>query len=361
MKGLLLAGGHGTRLRPLTFTGNKHMIPVANQPMLFYGLEHLARAGIREVAIILGPMHEGVQEAVGDGEKFGLSVTYIRQGDPKGLAHAVLCARDFLGDDPFVMYLGDNLLQEGVRNFVERFSKGDVDAVVGVIPVARPSSYGVVELGQDGRIVSIAEKPTEPRSNLALIGVYLFSPRIHPIIERLQPSPRNELEITEAIWKLHESGAAIAVRHVNGWWKDTGRPADLLEANALVLGGLPPTETVNGGFVSLKAKITGAVRIGAGSVISPETHLEGPVVIGGNVSIGPSVRLGPNASVGDHCRLGRGATVQDSILMEGVCIEGPVSVSNSIIGRGTKVTSGRADRDRVSISLVAGDATQLCF
>lgn len=221
MKGLLLAGGYGTRLRPLTFTGNKHMIPIANQPMLFYGLRHLAAVGIADVAVVLGPLHEGISEAIGDGSSFGLRVRYIHQGEPKGLAHAVLCAREFLGDDPFVMYLGDNLLQDGARPLVERFDRDHPDAVIGVTPVQNPSSYGVVEL-EGNRIVSIREKPPNPRSNLALIGVYLFTPSIHPIIETLEPSARGELEITEAIWKMHEQGRHLAVQRVQGWWKDTG-------------------------------------------------------------------------------------------------------------------------------------------
>ncbi|HLY77550.1 MAG TPA: sugar phosphate nucleotidyltransferase, partial [Thermoplasmata archaeon] len=240
MKGLLLAGGHGTRLRPLTFTGNKHMIPIANQPILFYGLKHLAQAGIREVGIVLGPLHEGIREAIGNGEAFGLRVTYIHQGDPKGLAHAVLCAREFLGDDPFVMYLGDNLLQEGVTEFIRIFEREHPAAVVGVTTVEAPEHYGIVEL-EGAEIRSIEEKPSKPKSNQALIGVYLFGPAIHPIIAALTPSGRGELEITEAIWRLHEAGGRVIPHAVSGWWKDTGRPEDLLAANSLVLQSLPST------------------------------------------------------------------------------------------------------------------------
>jgi len=359
MKGLLLAGGYGTRLRPLTFTGNKHMIPIANEPMLFYGLHHLAQGGITEVAIILGPLHEGIEEAVGRGDSFGLHVTYIHQGDPKGLAHAVLCARDFLGNDPFVMYLGDNLLQEGVRPIIKRFREGGADAVVGVTPVPHPSSYGVVEMDGE-RIVSIAEKPAVPKSNLALVGVYLFTPRIHPIIERLQPSRRNELEITDAIWKLHEDGGIVAVRQVEGWWKDTGRPEDLLEANDLVLRHMAASEFVNLGTVDDGATVVGPVRIGRESFVHATARIEGPVVIGDGVRVEADTHVGPGVSVGSGCTLGRLGSIRRSILMEGTLVEGPISLTNSIVGRDAKIRSDHQS-PRVEVTCVLGDSTQLRF
>jgi glucose-1-phosphate thymidylyltransferase len=355
MKGLLLAGGHGTRLRPLTFTGNKHMIPIANEPMVFYGLHHLAEGGIREVGIILGPLHEGLEEAIGDGRSFGLRVTYIHQGEPKGLAHAVLCAREFLADDPFVMYLGDNLLQEGTRGFVSQFNDGALDAVIGVTRVRNPSSYGVVEMDGD-RIVSIVEKPPTPRSNLALIGVYLFSPLIHPIIEKLTPSGRGELEITDAIWKLHEAGKRIAVRHVEGWWKDTGRPEDLLEANDRVLETLPPDHFELAGTVAKGAQLVGSVRLGRGSFVGPSARIEGPTVIGNDVRIEGSARIGPRTAIGDRCVV-RGSAVQRAIVMEGSEIDGAVEISDSILGRTTRIHAERGVNIR--ISCVLGDSTQL--
>jgi len=356
MKGLLLAGGHGTRLRPLTFTGNKHMIPIANQPMLFYGLRHLAEGGIKEVGIILGPLHEGIEEAVGDGSSFGLRVTYIHQGDPKGLAHAVLCAHDFLQDEPFVMYLGDNLLQEGTRSFIKQFQETGCDAVVGVTPVSNPSSYGVAEMEGD-KLVSIVEKPTAPRSNLALIGVYVFSPRIHPIVEKLKPSRRGELEITDAIWKLHEERHAVTVRRVDGWWKDTGRPEDLLEANDLVLNTSVPGGFVNLGTVSNAASLQGPVHIGRGSFVSSSAKIEGPTVIGNDVRIEAGARLGPNASIGNQCTIGRHASVRRSILMEETVVEGPVGLINSIVGRQATIRSGGSKH--IEISCILGDSARL--
>ena len=355
MKGLVLAGGFGTRLRPLTFTGNKHMIPIANEPMLFYGLRHIAAAGIAEVAIVVGPLHEGIREAVGDGSPFGLKVTYIHQGDPKGLAHAVLCAREFLANEPFVMYLGDNLLQEGVLPFVKRFQNDGVDAVIGVTPVPNPTSYGVVEMDGE-RIVSIAEKPAAPRSNLALIGVYLFSPAIHPIIRALKPSGRGELEITDAIWKLHQLGRSVAVRRVDGWWKDTGKPEDLLEANDLVLRTLPAAHFVRSGTVAEGAQLTGPVRLGPGSFIGPTARVEGPVVIGSDVRIDGDAHVGPLTAVGDRCRI-YGSTVRRAVVMEATEIHGPVELVDSIVGRNAKIHVGSANAVRLSCTL--GDSTQL--
>jgi glucose-1-phosphate thymidylyltransferase len=355
MKGLLLAGGHGTRLRPLTFTGNKHMVPIANEPMLFYGLRQLAAAGIRDVAIILGPIHEGIPEAVGDGSSFGLRVTYITQGEPKGLAHAVLCARDFLGQDPFVMYLGDNLLQDGARPLVDRFRVAPSDAVIGVTPVQNPSSYGVVELVGD-RIVSIIEKPPNPRSNLALIGVYLFTPKIHDIIRELKPSARGELEITEAIWKLHEQGGNLEVQRVSGWWKDTGRPSDLLEANDLVLRTRPSGHFRIEGDVATGADVKGNVTLGHGSSIAAGATVQGPVIIGSGVRIEAGSRIGPATAIGDHCVIG-GSSIRNAIIMQSTVIEGPFEVTASIVGQFARL---RAREDRgVRLSCVLGDSSQI--
>jgi glucose-1-phosphate thymidylyltransferase len=355
LKGLLLAGGHGTRLRPLTHTGNKHMIPIANEPMLYYGLRNLAEVGIRDVAIVLGPLHEGIPESVGDGRAFGLRVTYVHQGDPKGLAHAVMCARDFLGDDPFVMYLGDNLLQAGAKPLVRRFLSEPVDAVIGVTPVLHPSHYGVVEL-DGGKIVSILEKPANPRSNLALIGVYLFTPGIHSIIEELKPSARGELEITEAIWNLHGCGRKLAVEQVEGWWKDTGRPEDLLEANQRILSTLPREHFSIVGTVEGGAEISGMIRLGAGSVVGSGVRIQGPVVIGNGTRIEGSSHVGPGTAIGSNCRI-RGSSIQRTILMDGARVEGPMELSDSIVGRFAQLQA--AEGRHVQLSCVLGDSTRI--
>jgi glucose-1-phosphate thymidylyltransferase len=357
MRGLLLAGGYGTRLRPLTFTGNKHMIPIANEPMLFYGLRHLAAVGITDVAVILGPLHEGIPDAIGDGHAFGLRVTYIHQGEPKGLAHAVLCAQEFLGDQPFVMYLGDNLLQDGARPLVERFVADSPDAVIGVTPVQNPSSYGVVELDGD-RIVSIMEKPPNPKSNLALIGVYLFTPKIHPIIAGLTPSARGELEITEAIWRLHRAGGRLAVQRVQGWWKDTGRPEDLLEANQKVLYHMRAEQFPVEGTVAAGATISGRVGLGPGSFVGPGAHVEGPTVIGSETRIESGAYVGPGTAVGNRCVV-RQSSVHRCILMDSCEVEGPIELADSILGRFARIRTSQ--EHSIRLTCILGDSTQLRF
>jgi glucose-1-phosphate thymidylyltransferase len=355
VKGLILAGGHGTRLRPLTFSGNKHMLPIANQPILFYGLHHFSAAGIRDVGVILGPIREGIREAVGDGSALGLNVTYIEQGEPKGLAHAVLCAREFLGEDPFVMYLGDNLLLAGVGKFIELYDAHHPDAVVGMTPVADPRQYGIIEM--DGiRIASIEEKPAHPRSNLALIGVYLFSPAIHAVIDRLKPSARGELEITEAIWELVRSGHTVISRRVDGWWKDTGRPDDLLEANELVLRTMPPPGPPPAGTIAPGAVVTGMVRIGAGSSIDANSEIHGPAILGSNVRILAGTRVGPGTAVGDGVILGN-VNIRRSIVMEGSRIEGPIRLVDSLIGRNVDIHADlEPDRD---VKVTLGDSARV--
>ena len=357
MKGLLLAGGHGTRLRPLTFTGNKHMIPIANQPMLFYGIRHLAEAGIRDIGVVLGPFREGIEEAVGDGASFGVQVSYIHQGPPRGLADAVRCAKPFLRDDPFVMYLGDNLLEQGARPLVDAYEAETPDAVIGVTPVSDPSRFGVVQMN-NGQIVSVVEKPKVSQSNLALIGVYLFTRSIHPIIDSLVPSARGELEITEAIWNLHRSGHKVKVERVRGWWKDTGRPEDLLEANEMVLRSRPPEWFVRLGTVSPSAELTGSVAVGAGSVVGPQCRISGPAILGQNVELSGGAAVGPCTALGDQVVMD-GASVSRSIVLEGARLEGPLHLVNSIVGRGAAI---RADGARTSeMVCILGDATQVRF
>lgn len=328
MKGLLLAGGHGTRLRPLTYTGNKHMLPIANKPMLLYGLEHLRNAGITDIGIILGPIKEGVVETIGDGSGFGVNVTYIEQPDPLGLAHAVKVSESFIGGDSFVMYLGDNLLRQGVADFVHVFNEKKLDCVVGVSPVQNPSSFGIAELDSNGRIVRLVEKPKEPKSNLALIGVYVFGNSIFDAVARIKPSWRNELEITDAIQALLTSGKNVEAERVTGWWKDTGKSEDLLEANQLVLmdlkGNLERTMTEG-------SEITGNVFLGKGSKMLSNSKIRGPVTIGTNCVIGPDVFIGPYTSIGDDCTINN-SEIENSIVMKGCKIESGNRIVDSLIG-----------------------------
>jgi len=355
VKGLLLAGGHGTRLRPLTSTGNKHMIPIANQPILFYGLKQLARVGVIEVGIVLGPLREGIREAVGTGESLGLKVTYIEQGPPRGLADAVRCAREFLGGEHFVMYLGDNILENGLEPFIELSRREHADAVVGVTPVADPHRYGIVEMDGD-RIVSIEEKPRNPRSNLALVGVYVFSPKVHEVIEHLPLSNRGELEITDAIRTMNSAGLRVAALRVFGWWKDTGAPEDLLEANDLVLNSLPPAAFVRSGKVHEGATVSGNVALGVGSVVESGASVLGPAVIGRDARIGPGSLVGPGVAIGNQVEL-VGCSVRRTIILDGARVVGSVGICDSLIGRNSDVR-GHHTRDRET-SLIIGDGSRV--
>src|SRR5579884_1292719 len=235
LKGLILSGGKGTRLRPITHTSAKQLVPVANKPVLFYGIEAMAQAGITEVGIIIAPeTGEEIRKAAGDGSRFGVRLTYIVQDEPAGLAHAVLTAERFLGDSPFVMYLGDNLLQGGIDDLVAAFRDHQPDALILLTPVPDPEQYGVAELS-DGAVVRLVEKPAEPRTDLALVGVYMFTPVVHEAAKAIEPSARGELEITDAIQRLVDEGRRDEPHIVRGWWKDTGRLEDMLAANRLVL------------------------------------------------------------------------------------------------------------------------------
>src|SRR3954453_11940866 len=257
LKGLILSGGKGTRLRPITYTSAKQLVPVANKPVLFYGIEAMAEAGIREVGIIVAPETGGeIREVVGDGERFGLEITYIDQHAPLGLAHAVLTAEEFLGDSSFVMYLGDNLLKDGITDLVETFKQGEPDALILLTHVPDPEHYGVAELDGD-RVKRLVEKPKDPPSDLALVGVYMFTPAIFEAARAIEPSARGELEITDAIQQMVDRGLRVDPHIVHGWWKDTGQVQDMLEANQLILDDLP--KRVDGELVD--SRVEGRVVI----------------------------------------------------------------------------------------------------
>src|SRR5512140_3298260 len=280
MKGLILSGGKGTRLRPLTYTSAKQLVPVANKPVLFYGLEAMADAGIRQVGIVVGDTAAEIRAAVGDGSRWGLEVTYIEQDAPRGLAHAVLVSEPYLGHEPFVMYLGDNLLNKGIRPFVEQFVASRPAALILLTRVPDPQMFGVAEL-RDGQVVRLVEKPKEPRSDLALVGVYMFGPEIFESVKRIRPSARNELEITDAIQDLVDHGLQVRPHIVDGWWKDTGKLEDKLEANRLILDTL--SRRIDG-TVDAVSRVEGKVVIEAGAVIE-RSVVRGPAIIGARARI----------------------------------------------------------------------------
>jgi glucose-1-phosphate thymidylyltransferase len=346
MKGLILSGGKGTRLRPITHTSAKQLIPVANKPILFYSLEAMQEAGIKEVGIVVGDTWKEIKESVGDGNKWNLNITYIHQEAPLGLAHAVMISQDFLGKEPFVMYLGDNILKEGIKRFVNEFERDLPDAQIFVAEVTNPQDFGVVVI-KDNRITKLIEKPKKPPSNLALVGVYIFTSQIFEAVKNLKPSWRGEYEITDAInWLLNKKYKVNHLR-VKGWWKDTGRPEDLLEANRILLEDI--TREIKGKVVN--SSIKGRVIIEENSTIE-NSHIRGPVVIGKNCIIKESY-IGPFTSINNKCEVIK-TELEDCIIMEGsriLDING--RIEESIIGK--EVLIKRNDSKRTVKKFVLGD------
>ncbi len=352
LKGLILSGGKGTRLRPITHTSAKQLVPVANKPVLFYGIEAMAAAGIREVGIVIGPETGGeIRAAAGDGERFGVSITYIEQEAPLGLAHAVLTAEAFLGDSPFVMYLGDNLLRDGITDLVNAFRAEGPDALILLTPVPDPHNYGVAELDGDRRIARLVEKPPEPRSDLALVGVYMFSPQIFEAARAIEPSGRGELEITDAIQHLVDGAKRVEPHIVQGWWKDTGRLDDMLEANRLVLDTIE--SRVEGTMV--ESHTHGRVIVEPGARLERST-VRGPAIIGAGAKL-TDCYIGPYTAVGPGCVIDR-AEVEHSILLEGSAVEGlDGRMESSLLGRNVRV--GRSVGQPRAFRLMVGDNSEI--
>jgi len=352
LKGLILSGGKGTRLRPLTYTSAKQLIPVANKPILFYGLEFMKEAGIENIGIVVGDTRNEIKANVGDGSRWGVKVTYIEQDAPLGLAHAVKISRDFLGDERFCMYLGDNLLKNGIKRIVDEYSRHEDHAMILLTEVDDPRQFGVAELKPDGSVKKLVEKPKEPRSNLALVGVYLFDSNIFTAVNAIKPSWRNELEITDAIQYLLDEGYQVTPSIVDGWWKDTGKLEDLLEANRLVLEDLKKSVK---GEIAPSSTVAGAVEIGTGSRIV-DSRLEGPIIIGKDVSIEDAF-IGPNTSIGDKCFI-RKAQVENSILLEGTRITDiGLKLIDSLTGRRVTIIKGAQKPE--SMSLMLGDTSSI--
>jgi len=331
MKGLILSGGRGTRLRPLTYTSAKQLVPVANKPVLFYGIEALAAAGIREIGIVVGDTQTEIRAAVGDGSAWGVSVTYIEQDAPRGLAHAVLISEPFIGDEPFVMYLGDNLLNKGITNFVEEFVREKPAAQILLARVPDPQMFGVAELSE-GRVVRLVEKPAEPKSDLALVGVYMFSAAVFEAVKSIRPSFRNELEITDAIQHLIDRGLEVRPHIVDGWWKDTGKLEDMLEANRLILDTIQRRVD---GSVDAESRVEGKVIVEAGAVIE-NSVVRGPVVIGARARI-VNAYVGPFTSIMSDAEV-RDSEIEHSIVLEGSSISNLAArIEDSLIGKNVRI------------------------
>jgi glucose-1-phosphate thymidylyltransferase len=331
MKGLILSGGRGTRLRPLTYTSAKQLVPVANKPVLFYAIESLAAAGIRDIGIVVGDTQSEIRAAVGDGSAWGVTITYIEQDAPRGLAHAVLISEPFIGHDSFVMYLGDNLLNKGITRFVDEFVRERPAAQILLARVPDPQMFGVAELN-DGRVVGLVEKPAVPKSDLALVGVYMFSAAVFDAVKSIKPSFRNELEITDAIQTLIDRGLEVRPHIVDGWWKDTGKLEDMLEANRLIL------ETIERrveGAVDAESRIEGKVIIEPGAVIE-RSVIRGPVVVGARARI-VNAFVGPFTSIMNDAEV-RDSEIEHSILLEGSSISNLANrVEDSLIGKNVRI------------------------
>ena len=333
MKGIILHGGHGTRLRPLTHTGPKQLLPIANKPMAQFALEDLRTAGITDIAIIIGDVYpEKVKEYYGDGTKLGVKITYIFQDQPKGIAHAIRLCKEFVGNDKFIVYLGDNILRKDLNDYVKKFESDNPDAFILLCEVDNPSRFGIAEL--DGtKIKKITEKPKNSPSNLAVIGIYFLTPKIFDIIDKLKPSWRGEFEITEALQLMMDTDLIVGYDTVTGWWKDTGTPEDILHANQLILDSIG---TANQFIIDSDAKVQGNIVIGQYTSISRDSFITGPVIIGKNCTIGPAARIGPYVSVGDNTVL-KNCDVENSIVMNDCKVTSKVNIIDSIIADGCQI------------------------
>ena len=353
MKALILAGGKGTRLKPLTNTIAKQLIPVANKPIVFYVMDQIAEAGIRDIGIIISPeTGADIKEAIGDGSKWGTRVTYITQDEPMGLAHAVKTAQDFLGDSTFLMFLGDNLLEGGVKEFVRQFDSNTDDAHILLKEVPDPRLFGIAELDASGNIINLVEKPKEPKSNLALMGIYLFTPQIHKAISQISFSWRGELEITDAIQKLCDMGKKVRSHIFTGWWLDTGKKDDLLKANMTVLDSLLKRNIK--GKVDDESRVLGRVEIGEGTKVENST-IRGPVSIAENCHIKDS-HIGPFTSIGKGTTIEK-SSMEHSVILEGCRIYQISRLEDSLLGKGV-ILKGKEGSNK-AIKICVGDDAEL--
>ena len=341
MKGIILHGGHGTRLRPLTHTGPKQLLPIANKPMSQYCLESIKECGVTEIAIIIGGLGSNkVREYYGTGKKFGVNITYIEQDEPKGIAHAVRLCKEFVNNEKFLVFLGDNIIQKSIRDFAENFGKSDYDATILLCDVDNPSRFGIADV-EDKKIVKITEKPKKPKSNLAVTGIYLLTPLIFEVIDNLKPSWRNELEITDALDNLLNQNNNIGYEIITDYWKDTGTPEDIINANAQVLRHICNQTCI----------IDKSTNIESGdSVITPS-------IIGKNCNIDKSAKIGPNASIGDNTIISSDVVIENSIIMSDCKIDGGLNIRDSIISANCHLHGNNKDKTKKLFLL--GEGTKI--
>jgi glucose-1-phosphate thymidylyltransferase len=354
MKALILSGGKGTRLRPLTYTGAKQLVPVANKPILWYGIEALVSAGITDIGIIISPETGAeIEKKTGDGSRFGANITYILQNSPDGLAHAVKIAQPFLGDSPFTMYLGDNLIADDLDQYLEEFIAKNLDALILLRKVSNPSAFGVAMINEKGEVLELVEKPKNPQSNLALVGIYFFSPSIHKVIATLKPSARGELEITDAIQELLVEKKLVSARQLKNWWLDTGKKDDLLEANRIILD--TNLESENLSTIEENSQIIGRVKIGKNTKIINST-IRGPVIIGENCHL-ENCFIGPYSSIANNVKLSE-TDLEHSVILESAEVVGiQQRIVDSVIGQRAKIHP--ALKRPKAVSFMIGDDSQI--
>ncbi|UWG50167.1 dTDP-glucose pyrophosphorylase [Halalkaliarchaeum sp. AArc-CO] len=357
MKGVLLSGGTGSRLRPITHTGPKQLIPVANKPVLQYAIEDLREAGITEIGIVLGnKSREEVQQFLGDGSKFGVEITYIVQGDPLGIAHAIGCTRDFIGNDDFVVYLGDNILRQPIEPLLDSFKRGEYAGGIALQEVDNPERFGVVDLDEDDNVVQIVEKPDDPPSNVAIIGIYILSPLAFEAIEEITPSWRNELEITDVFQWLIDHDEVIDSHTVEGWWKDTGKPKDIISANRLILGEM--SSSIDG-TIEEGAETMGTIELHETATVESGAVVRGPVSIDAGTVIKDETYLGPYTSIGPNSTI-ENTHIENSVIVGNSTIRTYDKIVDSLIGQGTDIKNGN-DKKPEGRRLVVGEDSNLGF
>ena len=353
MKGIILHGGHGTRLRPLTYARPKQLLPIANIPMSQYGLETLRDAGIKNIAVIIGGNNsQKVKEFYGDGNKFGVDIIYIQQDEPKGIAHAVGLCEEFIDNEKFVVFLGDNILLRDISDYVKKFDRVNDAAKILLCEVSNPTQFGIADISNDGTIKKIMEKPKNPPTNLAVIGIYFFTPKIFQIIKKLKPSWRNELEITDALQIMLEDKEKISYEIITNYWKDTGTIEDILDANKKIL------DTLNLNIIDQKStnfQIDGKLIIGNNTTISEDVKIIGPVIIGENSHISGSITIGPNVSIGNNCKISE-CSIENSIIMDNCEIECKKKFIDSIVSYDSKITSNKNEK---FLKLLVGEQSKL--